>query len=75
MKKTIFVVFVMLAFAGAVFAAPLPDDLVRKLIETIHEYCPEAMIEARADTFLAKHGTMMFTIHGESNWFKRIFNG
>lgn len=66
MKKTVFVTFAILAFAGAVFSAPLPDDVLRNLIETIRKHCPEATIEVTADKFLAKHGTMMFIIHNES---------
>jgi hypothetical protein len=47
-------------------SAELPDSLTKKLSATILEHCPDALIEVSDSGFTAKHGTMMFTMHGKS---------
>jgi hypothetical protein len=49
-----------------VFAGPPPDEVVQKLTETIRKHCPEAKIEVTEKGFVAKSGTMMFTLHSKS---------
>jgi hypothetical protein len=60
----------LLLSAAALFAAigvcrsePPPDQLVKTLMVIIREHCPDATITTN-DIFTAKHGTMMFTLHG-----------
>lgn len=53
----------VLAAAGAAAGAPPPDDMVKTLSDTIRKKSPEAKIEVTKDAFVAKHGTMMFTLH------------
>ncbi len=40
--------------------------LVKTLTETIRKHCPDATIEATKTEFVAKSGTMMFTLHSKS---------
>lgn len=60
-------VFVVLCLiAESSFGAPPPPEMVRKLTEVIGKHCPDAKIEVTADEFIAKSGTMMFTLHSKS---------
>ena len=45
---------------------PPSKELVKKLTETIRKHCPDAKFEVTTESFIAKHGTMMFTVHGHS---------
>ncbi len=47
-------------------AAPPPEDTIKKLAQAIRKQCPEAAIEVTKDAFIAKHGTMMYTVHSRS---------
>lgn len=40
-----------------------PEEWVKKMTEAIHQHCPEAKIEVTKTAFIAKHETMIFTIH------------
>ena len=42
-----------------------PDELVKKLTSVIREYCPDATTEVTDQAFIAKYGTMLFTVHDE----------
>jgi hypothetical protein len=66
MTRTILVASVFFASTITTRAEPPPDEMVKKLTETIRKHCPEAKIEVTKDEFVAKTGTMMFTIHGRS---------
>ena len=66
MSKTIMTVIVTFAAAGTLCAAPPPDDLVKKLTESIRKHCPDAKIEVTKEEFIAKSGTMTFTVHNRS---------
>jgi hypothetical protein len=66
MHKTILATIAVLVAVNAGVAEAPPDELVRKLTETIHKHCPDAKIEVTKEGFLAKFGTMMFTLHGRS---------
>ncbi|MCP5516677.1 MAG: hypothetical protein H7A45_05365 [Verrucomicrobiales bacterium] len=44
----------------------LPEALTTRLTAAIREHCPDAAIEADDSGFTARHGTMMFTLHGRS---------
>lgn len=66
MKRAITILSIALGIVGTSIAAPPPKDLVQKLTETIRKYCPEAKIEVTEHAFVAKHGTMMFTLHSKS---------
>ncbi len=60
-------VFVVLGLiADSSLGAPPPPEMVRKLTAAIGKHCPDAKIEVTADGFIAKSGTMMFTLHGKS---------
>lgn len=52
--------------AGVAQASPPPDALVRSLTAKIRQHCPEAQIEVTEQAFIAKSGTMMFTVHNRS---------
>ncbi len=41
-----------------------PEDMIKRLTETIRKHCPEASIEVTKEAFIAKHDTMRFTLHG-----------
>ena len=57
-------VVVLLSLSGV---APSPqDEPIKKLTEVIQKYCPEAKIETKDDRWIAKHGTMIFTMHSRS---------
>ena len=43
-----------------------PEELVKKLSDAILKHCPDAKIEVTKEAFLAKDGTMQFTVHGQS---------
>jgi len=66
MSRTIPATFTILISAYTAFAAAPPDEMVQKLTDTIRKHCPEAQIEVTEHAFIAKHGTMMFTIHSIS---------
>lgn len=65
--KTLLLVAAFLSGLGSLcWSEPPPDELVKKLTAVIREHCPDAAIETTNDVFTAKHGTMMFTLHGGS---------
>src|SRR5579863_2003485 len=64
MRTAIFGVVAAFVMSGTTFAGPPPDELVHKLTETIRKHCPQATIEVTETGFVAKSGTMMFTLHG-----------
>jgi hypothetical protein len=66
MARTILAVFALFVSAATLFAAPPPDDMVQELTRTIRKHCPEAKIEVTEDEFVARSGTMMFTLHSRS---------
>ncbi len=66
MGRTILSTIVLLVGAGILFAGPPPDEMVQKLTKTIHKHCPQAKFEVTGQEFIARVGTMMFTIHGRS---------
>jgi hypothetical protein len=66
MNRTALTLFALLATAGFSPAAPPPDDLVKRMTEVVRTHCPDATIEATDEGFLAKSGTMKFTVHGRS---------
>lgn len=43
---------------------PPSKELVQKMTEAIRTHCPDATIEVTKREFIAKHGTMIFTVHG-----------
>ena len=55
-----------LVVANLTSAAPPPDALVKALTAAIHAQCPEADIRVVNDELVAKHGTMMFSVHHRS---------
>ena len=57
---------VVLAAVSVAVGAPPSDDMVKALSETIGKKCPEAKIEITKDAFIAKHGTMTFTLHSRA---------
>jgi hypothetical protein len=64
MRRTMLAIVVAFVTASTMFAAPPPDEMVQKLTETIRKHCPQATIEVTESGFVAKSGTMMFTLHG-----------
>ena len=59
----------MLAFSATASVAqsePPPDELVKRLTAVVRKECPDAQFEVDGNTFTAKRGTMMFTLHGRS---------
>src|SRR5690348_13781988 len=66
MSRTILASFALFVSAATLFAAPPPDDMVQELTATIRKHCPEAKIEVTEDEFVARSGTMMFTLHSRS---------
>jgi len=57
---------VVLAFAIPTMAAPPPNDMFKKLIETIRKHCPDATIEVTEKGLKAKYGTIVYTLHARS---------
>lgn len=45
---------------------PPSKELIQKLTDNIKQHCPDAKIEITERAFTAKHGTMIFTVHGHS---------
>jgi len=66
MNRMILATFAALVAASGLSAEPPSDELVQKLTEMIRKHCPEAKIEVTKQEFVAKSGTMMFTLHGRS---------
>lgn len=66
MKNTLLVVSFILMFKTTLFAGELPKELVDNLTRIIKSHRPEAIIEVKKGSFLAKAGTMQFTVHGMS---------
>ena len=66
MKRAIIIITAILVMISSGEGAPPPDALVQRLTDTIRKYCPEAKIEATEYAFIAKYGTMMFTLHSVS---------
>jgi hypothetical protein len=66
MKALPLALVVIVVTALNAIAAELPESLTNKLSTTIREHCPDALIEISESGFSAKHGTMMFTVHGKS---------
>jgi hypothetical protein len=58
--------FLVLAIAQGSRAAPPPEDMVKKLTETVRKHCPEATIEVTKEGFTAKQGTIVYTLHNRS---------
>ena len=42
---------------------PPSEEMVKKMSEAILKHCPDAKIEVTKEEFIAKHGTMQFTVH------------
>src|SRR5262245_32388640 len=66
MERTILAITTVLVSTGPALAEPPPDELVMKMTAAIHKHCPDAAIEVSKDGFVAKSGTMKFTVHGRS---------
>jgi hypothetical protein len=66
MKTLIMVVALVSAIASVGRPEPPPDELVNRLTAVIRKECPDAEFEVADNTFTAKHGTMMFTLHNKS---------
>lgn len=47
-------------------AAAPSEDVIKSLTETLQKHCPDAKFEVKNNEFIAKHGTMQFTVHGHS---------
>lgn len=45
---------------------PPPDDLIRRLTDAIRAHCPNATIEVTKEGLIAKHDTMLYTVHRRS---------
>jgi hypothetical protein len=53
-----------LAAAGLICQAALPpDELVKKITAAIHEHCPDAATQLTNGLYVAKNGTILFTLH------------
>ena len=63
---------VLVAFALTVVAQtagagePPPEAVVERLSAEIRRLCPEARISVDGEKFVARHGTMTFTLHNRS---------
>jgi hypothetical protein len=66
MSRTILVAIAFWVSARTLVAGPPPDEMVQKLTKTIRKHCPQAKIEVTRQAFVARFGTMRFTIHGRS---------
>lgn len=66
MKILTFAVLTFAATASVGRSEPPPDELVNRLTAVICKECPDAEFEVADNAFTAKHGTMMFTLHGRS---------
>jgi hypothetical protein len=60
--STILTAFAQSATAGE----PPPAAVVERLSEVIRRHCPEVRISADKEKFVAKHATMIFTLHNRS---------
>lgn len=62
--KTFLLIAVLVSGVGSVcWGDPPPAEVVKKLTAVIREHCPDAAIDATNNVFVAKYGTMMFTLH------------
>lgn len=66
LRQTLSTVAMVLVTASLGYAAAPPDALVRSLTTVIRKHCPDAEIEMIDQTFVAKSGTMKFTVHARS---------
>ena len=66
MTRTILATLAFLASVITTHAEPPPDEMVQKLTKTIRKHCSDAKIDVTKNEFVAKYGTMIFTIHGRS---------
>ena len=66
MHRTILASIAVLVTVHAATAEAPPDELVQKLTQAIRKHCPDATIEVSKQAFVAKFGTMTFTLHGRS---------
>lgn len=64
MRTSIVTALVLFAIASVARSEPPSDELVKRLTAVIREHCPDAKFKVEGNTFTAKHGTMMFTVHG-----------
>lgn len=56
----------LLVMTPTIDAAPPPEMLTKSLMNVIRKHCPEAVITVTDRAFIAKSGTMKFTVHGRS---------
>jgi len=69
MKSRIALPAVLLCLlAATVFPAekrkvPTPGELIERLTAVVRKHCPEAEVTNKDGTFVAEHGTMVFTVH------------
>jgi len=66
MRKVALVFVVYCVVADLAHGAPPPPEMVRSMTEAIVKHRPDAKIEVTDDGFVAKAGTMMFTLHNKS---------
>jgi hypothetical protein len=64
MYRTILATTAFLVSGGSAFAEAPPDEMVKKLTATVRKHCPDATVEVTNEGFVAKFGTMTFTVHG-----------
>lgn len=63
LTKAVLVWLVLMATEAVGHGAPLPEALANTLKAAIQKECPDAKFEVAGDSFIAKHKTMLFTVH------------
>ena len=63
MSRIILATLALVVSSGPALAAPPSDDMIEQLTKAIRKHCPDAIIETTKNEFVAKFGTMTYTLH------------
>jgi hypothetical protein len=66
MSRTLLACIAILVSVNQSHAAPPPENLVKAMTEAIKKHCPDATVETTENAFVAKSGTMTYTVHDRS---------
>ena len=63
MSRTILATIALITSVSPAYAAPPSDEVVEKVTAAIRKHCPDATVQTTKQHFVAKFGTMTYTLH------------
>ena len=63
MSRTLRATIALITSVSPACAAPPSDEVMEKVTAAIRKHCPDATIQTTKQAFVAKFGTMTYTLH------------